>query len=520
MQRRRFLGAAGSAAVLGAGKAASASTALPFDHAGLKVRARALAAAPWQPPTTVLPPDVARFGEDDVRAIRFRGERALWAGSDLGFEVRLFHRTPAFPRKVRIFEIVAGQTRELGYVPDMFDYGRSGLDGTRLPADFGFAGFRIGLRGEPRQDRVAFLGASFFRAIGASRQYGLSARALAVDTAVSRDEEFPDFTEFYLERPAPGARTLVVHALLDAPSVAGAYRFAITPGDTTVMDIDAALYPRREMDRLGIAPCTSMFLSGENDRRVARDWRPELHDSDGLSMQTGSGEWIWRPLQNPATLRFNAFADQNPRGFGLLQRDRQFESYQDDAAAYERRPSLWVEPKGGWGRGQVQLVEIPTVDETADNVVVFWSPSDRPRGGQELVFGYRLHWGTDASAAPPLGRCRATRSGIGGTPGQPRAAFSWRFAVDFVGGDLGSLSPAAAVEALVTASRGRIERMSARPLPAIRGWRALFDVVPPADGNLEPIGLRLFLRAEGRALTETWISEWAPPSLAQRQALL
>jgi glucans biosynthesis protein len=282
------------------------------------------------------------------------------------------------------------------------------------------------------------------------------------------------------------------------------------------MDVDAALYPRREIERLGIAPGTSMFQHGENDRRMANDWRAEIHDSDGLAMWRGNGEWIWRPLANPAQLRFNAYADENPRGFGLLQRDRDFDHYQDDGVFYEKRPSLWIEPKAGWGAGSVQLVEIPTLDETFDNIVAFWNPAKKPQPGEELLFGYRLYWGAQPPAHPPLATCVATRAGIGGIVGQPRKYWSWRFAVDFAGGDLSLLGKHAKVEAVVTASRGaKIEITSARPLHSIRGWRAMFDIVPPA--GTEPIDLRLYLSHEGQALTETWLYQWTPPAAGERK---
>jgi glucans biosynthesis protein len=247
---------------------------------------------------------------------------------------------------------------------------------------------------------------------------------------------------------------------------------------------------------------------------MANDWRPEIHDSDGLSMHRGNGEWLWRPLSNPSTLRFNAFADDNPRGFGLMQRDRNFENYQDDGVFYERRPSLWVEPRGNWGAGAVQLVEIPTVDETFDNIVAFWNPATPVPPGQEMLWAYRLSWGAEPAPRPALAQCVATRTGVGGVVGQKRKYFSWRFAVDFAGGDLALVDAKTEVEAVISASRGRIEITSARPLASIRGWRAMFDVVP--DASTEPIGLRLFLRARGQALSETWIYEWTPPPMAQR----
>jgi glucans biosynthesis protein len=259
-----------------------------------------------------------------------------------------------------------------------------------------------------------------------------------------------------------------------------------------------------------------MFQHGENDKRMANDWRPEIHDSDGLAMWRGNGEWVWRPLTNPPTLQFNAFADENPKGFGLLQRDRDFDHYQDDGVFYERRPSLWVEPKEDWGKGAVQLVEIPTVDETFDNVVAFWNPERKPQAGEEWLVGYRLYWGAEAPARPPLARCVATRTGLGGVVGQPRRHFSWRFAVDFAGEALARLGEGTQVEPVITLSRGTVEIPSARPLHAIDGWRAMFDVRPP-DESTEPITIRLFLRSGGRPLTETWLYQWVPPAAADRK---
>jgi glucans biosynthesis protein len=524
MHRRSLLRTAVATAALGPATllspSARAAGLMPlgkpqrFDHAWLKGQARALAASPYRAASQSLPANISSLSWDQYQSIRFKPEHALWADSKLRFQVELFHLGLYFKRPVRMFEVGDGQAQELAYDPAMFDYGKSGLAGSRQPKDLGFAGFRFKFHLAPEYDIAAFLGASYFRATSGTRQYGLSARGLAIDTGLSRAEEFPEFVAFYLEKPQPESNTLVVYALLDSPSVAGAYRFAITPGDTTLMEIDAALYPRKEIERLGIAPCTSMFQTAENDRRKGNDWRPEIHDSDGLSMHTGSGEWIWRPLRNPRSLSFNAFADRTPRGFGLLQRDRDFANYQDDGVFYEKRPSLWVEPKGDWGAGAIDLVEIPTVDETFDNIVAFWNPAEKPKPGQEMLFGYRLFWCREAPAQPPLARCVATRTGIGGIIGKKREHFSWRFAVDFAGGDFALVDSNTKVEPVISVSRGRVEITSARPLAAVQGWRAMFDLVP--DATTEPITVRLFLRADGQPLSETWIYEWAPPPLNER----
>ena len=481
-----------------------------FDYAWLKGQARTLASSAYRAPASHIPDKVRDLDWDQHQAITYKADHALWAKEHLRFQAKFFHLGLFFKSPVRMFEVVDGKARELAYDPAMFDYGKSGLDGSSLPQNLGFAGFRLLSHTDPVRDIVAFLGASYFRAVGGEMQYGISARGLAIDCGMNRPEEFPAFTSFWLERPAKDSSQLTVYALMDSPSVAGAYRFVIYPAATLVMDVDAALYPRKEIERLGIAPLTSMFQSGENDRRMANDWRTEIHDSDGLSMWTGAGEWIWRPVVNPPALHVNAFADENPRGFGLLQRDRNFDHYQDDGVFYERRPSLWVEPKSGWGKGSIDLVEIPTIDETFDNIVAFWAPADKPRAGQELLFGYRLFWGSKMPYGSSLAQVAATRTGIGGIVGQKKKYFSWRFVVDFAGGDLGMLGGDAKVEPVISTSRGQIELVSARPLESIHGYRAMFDL-KPNDESLAPVDLRMFLRVDGQPLTETWIYQWTPP---------
>ena len=527
MQRRQFLtNAAAAFAALGlpapALLAAPAITRLrrlgraePFDYARLKGMARTLAAAPYKTHKRVLPAPVEALDWDQYQSIRYRQDHALWTDVPGKYQAKFFHLGLYFHTPVRMFDVVGGMAQELAYDPAAFDHGRSGLDHARLPKDLGFAGFRLNTRADTDRDFAAFLGASYFRAVGKEGQYGQSARGLAIDTGTGGPEEFPDFIAWYLEQPAADSDTVVLYGLLDSPSVAGAYRFAITPGEPLLMDIDSALYPRKAIERLGIAPCTSMYQYGENDRRMAWDWRPEIHDTDGLAIWTGGGEWLWRPLLNPRQLRFNMFVDENPRGFGLLQRDRNFDHYQDDGVFYEKRPCLWVEPKAGWGAGSVQLVEIPTVDETFDNIVAFWNPADKPQPGQELLYGYRLYWGSQPPASSPLAHCVDSFTGLGGVVGKKRAHFSWRFAVDFAGGGLAALIDRAEVEAVVEVSRGRTEIVSARPLREIRGYRAMFDVVPPDEGT-QQIDIRLYLRSGGRALTETWLYQWNPPPPAER----
>jgi glucans biosynthesis protein len=488
----------------------------PFDYARLKGIAHSLASAPYQAPPEKLPPPVARLDWDHWQAIRFRDDRSLWAADGLRFQVRFFHLGFRNVKPVRMFSVDGGFAQEILYDPALFDYGNSGLKGSEVPTNLGFAGFRLLFHTDWVRDFAAFQGASYFRAVDIDRQYGMSQRGLAIDCGAPTPEEFPDFIAYYLEKPAKDSSLLTIYGLLDSPSVAGAYRFVIDANEPLTMDIDAALYPRKQIERLGIGPCTSMFLVGKNDRRVDNDWRPEIHDSDGLQIWSGSGEWIWRPLMNPAGLRVNSYTDEHPRGFGLMQRERRFEQYQDDGVFYDKRPDVWVEPKGNWGRGAVMLVEIPTEDETSDNIVAFWSPADKPRQGQELLYAYRLNWCRENPVVVDLARVYATRTGIGGIIGRKRSYFSWRFVVDFAGGELSGLGESAKLVPVISASRGRIEITSVRPLHSIDGYRAMFDLAL-TDDSVEPINLRLFIAADGQALSETWLYQYTPPPAALRK---
>ena len=530
MHRRNFLRAGASTALTaalplawtprtGLGQAAAAPPSAPagqtFDYAYLKGVARNLAAGPYKAPSEQLPTPLAQLDWDHWQSIRFRDEHSLWAKDGSRFRVQFAHLGFRISKPVRMYLVQDGKAQEIPYDPAMYDYSKSGLTPGQLPATLGFAGFRLYFHTDWVRDVAAFQGASYFRAVDGELQYGMSQRGLAVNCGLPSPEEFPDFIAYYLERPQKDSSRLTVYGLLDSPSVAGAYRFVIDIGDTIVMDTDASVYPRKPIERLGIAPGTSMFFSGKNDRHASEDWRPEIHDSDGLQIWTGSGEWIWRPLVDPNVVRVNTFSDNGPRGFGLMQRERNFEQYQDDGVFYEKRPSVWVEPRGSWGKGAVTLVEIPTRDETMDNVVAFWTPADKPQKGQEYLYGYRMYWTRSNPAGPRLATVQATRTGVGGIVGQKRTHFSWRFVVDFAGGDLPLLGDTARVVPMISASRGKVEIASARPLHSIDGYRAMFDLAP-TDNSTEPINLRLYLALDGQAMSETWLYQYTPPPPKQR----
>jgi periplasmic glucans biosynthesis protein len=492
----------------------------PFDWGWLQAFARDLAAQPFQPPGDQRPPQLAALAWDQYEALRFRPEHALWADADLPFRVQFFHLGSYYQAAVRIFEVSEGAARPIAYDPSLFDYGQTGFD-PPLPPDLGFAGWKLHHHVNFPQDVVVFLGASYFRATDAGDQYGISCRGLAVDTALARPEEFPRFSRFWLVRPRPDDIAMTAFALLEGESVTGAYRFGIAPGGVTTMDVTAHLFPRQPIERLGIAPMTSMFWFGENERRNVDEWREEIHDSDGLSMWKGNGEWIWRPLANPPSLRVSSFVDQDPRGFGLLQRDREFTHYQDEAFRYERRPSVWVEPLQPWGKGVVTLVEIPTAGETDDNIVAFWQPDEPTVPGRDLELSYRLHWAPQPPVKPSVAVCVNTRIGPGGVTGfvQPNPKNLRKFVVDFVGGDLPLVPKDAPVEPVISLSRGKVEPVTSlgglfrvspllRPLPQIGGWRVTFDI---SWEGTEPIDMRMYLRLGPTTLTETWLYLWTPP---------
>jgi periplasmic glucans biosynthesis protein len=484
-------------------QAAPAQQAQAFSAADVLKQARALAAEKYIPPKNDLPKTLQGLGYDQYRDIRFRPERAIWLSEGLPFVVELFHRGFLFLEPVAIYIVADAQARRLAYSPDLFSFGPSippPSEGTVND----FSGFRLRapLNNPDEFDEFAvFQGASYFRAVGKGHGYGISARGLALNTAASEGEEFPFFRAFWIERPAAQASAIVVHALLDSPSTAGAYRFTIRPGDPTVMDVELTLYPRVELRQAGLAPLTSMFLFAPHDRVGLDDFRPAVHDSDGLAIWNGKGEWLWRPLTNPETLQVSAFVDNNPRGFGLLQRHRAFADYQDLEAHYERRPSLWVEAIGDWGDGAVQLIEIPSKSEANDNVVAFWRPSQPVPAQGEYRFTYRLHWCWAPPDTPSRATTADTRVGAGPEEG------TRRFVIDFVGGRLGELKSDAAIEPAITTSAGAVQHPVAQSNPATGGWRVSFVLAP---GGAVLCELRCTLMLGDELLSEVWSYRWTP----------
>ncbi len=527
VDRRTVLkGVAASAAALGpVGEALAAQSdglrfgpPVPFSYELFKSQARDRAHGPYIPPPRPAPEVLAKINYEEWGKIRYRDDYALFANGPGRFPVTFFHLGLFFQKAVGMHVVEGGESRKIIYEQFYFEM-PANSPAHDLPQGAGFAGLRIqeardGALDWRNNDWVAFLGAAYFRSIGELRQYGLSSRGIALDVAVAdHPEEFPDFTNFYIDS-APDGDSLTLYALMEGPSIVGAFRFVMTRGKGVVMDIQASLFVRAQLSRFGIAPLTSMYWYSETKKQTAIDWRPEVHDSDGLEMWAGNGERLWRPLNNPPNIIVSAFSDQNPRGFGLMQRDRVFDHY-IDGVYYDRRPSLWVEPLPGpngegWGKGSIQLCEIPTDDEIHDNVVAMWVPAEPVRAGSEVALNYRLYWLADAPFPSKLAIVVATRLGRGGQPGQPRPKGVRKFMVEFLGGPLTNLPYGVKPDLVVSTSRGKFgpyQLVEAVPDGVAGHWRAQFDLI--VEGT-DPVELRAFFKSGGQTLTETWMFQYHP----------
>src|SRR5690606_8393289 len=445
--------------------------AVRFDRSVLLAEAERLSKTEYVPPK--LPPEaVPPLDYDEYRAIRMQAGASIWQGQRRNFTIDLFHPGFIFDTPVDIYLVVNGFARQVFFTDKIFDYGPVvAAKPLTSPDSVGYSGFRVrGPINKPDylDEFLVFQGASYFRAVGRGQGYGLSARGLAVRTARPEGEEFPAFTDFWIERPPEGASESVIHALPQSESVVGPYTFTARPRDETVMEVQSTLFPRAEVAAFGVAPLTSMFLFDDTTRSRFDDFRAAVHDSDGLQIVNGNGERIWRPLANPRALQVSSFLDRNPRGFGLMQRKQRFEQFQDYEARYERRPSLWVEPRGDWGEGHVELVEIPSDREIHDNIVAYWQPAEPLRPGEPVSYDYRLRWGGANPDRVSLARVAATRAG--------RAADSERrvFAIDFE--STAPLPPLDDLEIEVTSSAGTIAHKRGEAIGPTGTYRASFEL--------------------------------------------
>lgn len=490
------------------------SDPVPFSFDTLVDNARMLAKSEYQTPE--IPEEDLVHAIDYLQhgRIRFKQEDDLWLGPNKQFAVSFFHVGRFFRVPVRMNVVEKGQAREMFAGPNAFEI-PSDSPAAQMKGQRRIAGFKIqedknGKLDWRSNDWLAFLGVSYFRSIGELYQYGLSARGIAVNTANPNppfNEEFPMFTSFWFESPTDPSTSVTIYALMEGPSVTGAFRFDVSRQKAVIMNVQAKIFVRKSIARLGLAPLTSMFWYSETARLPITDWRPEVHDSDGLAIEKSNGEFIWRPLNNPPRLAISAFIDENPKGFGLLQRDRNFHNYLEDGA-YERRPSLWVDIDGNWGKGAVQLVELPTDAEDEDNIVAFWVPEQPAEPGAEFDLKYRLTWAAEEPNHPNLARCVATR--LVREPQKRWPENQQRFIVEFQGGPLADLKAGELPQIDVWSSKGKIFGNSIQPLPAAgKNWyRVQFTLEDfPKD---QPTELRLTLQKDGKQISETWLYQFFP----------
>ena len=476
-------------------------------------RARQLARVEYSPLDTDLPRVLTDLDYEQYRSIRFRPDAALWRHEG-SFEVQLFHLGYLYQESVRLHMVEDEQIVALPFDTNLFSYEGTAAEVANLVApQLGYAGFRIHypLNDDTIKDEVVvFLGASYFRLLGRDHVYGLSSRALAVDIAMDRGEEFPVFREFWLVRPQVTATTITFYGLLDSPSLAGAYRFNLVPGSSTELTVEARLFARRDIEKMGLAPMSSMFLFDQSNRPRSDDFRSEVHDSDGLLVLGEDGQWIWRPLNNGPGVQVTTVYDGRPRGFGLVQRNRNFENYLDLEANYHRRPSEWVVLEDGdWGRGRVELLTFHTVSEFNDNIAAYWVPAQKFMMGDERLYRYRLIMFDGRLNSQTLAQVERTRVGWDALPGQvdapPRS--QRRFVVDFEGDDVRLREPDPQLEVILESSTGETSDLTLEKLPEIRGWRVTFRLVP---AGLSPSTLRLHLELAGQRVSETWTYTWHP----------
>lgn len=504
MDRREFVATALALTASTQIPSSSISAAEPeqFNRGMIMKRARELAAQSFKRPQPRAPESLRNLSYSQYQSIRFKPEERLWSDLNLNYTIDLFHTGFIYTDPVEIYLVDDSMARKIEFSRDMFVYG-GGVAPPPPDLPLEFAGFRARApinQGGVMDEFLVFLGASYFRAIARGQNYGLSARALAINTGEPEGEEFPFFRAFWLERPDSGL--LVVHALLDSPSTTGAYRFSVRPGEETVMDVEAALFTRSEIKRVGLAPLTSMFLFNAMTQDTYDDFRPAVHDSDGLAIWNGRDEHLWRPLINPTELQISAFVDTGLRGFGLMQRERRFVEYEDLEALYHQRPSLWVEPIGDWQRGSVVLVEIPTDQEIHDNIVCFWAPREPIPAASEFTYTYRLYWAWQAPKMPegPI----VVRTLTGSSADEQRR----HFVVDYAMPD-GSFVPVEEIEASInTWPAGLVRNQTVRGNPELNGMRVSFELITE---GAELIESRIDLTRNGTgSYGESWVYRWTP----------
>ena len=473
-------------------------SAVPFSRSALLDKAKRLAKTDYIAPAKI-PQPWTDLSYDQYKNIYFRHAAALWRGSNRPFELEFFAPGLYFPTPVSIAVVDGNQARPVRFDLDVFTI-TDQVPELPIDATVNYSGFRVNAQinhPEIKSEFLVFQGASYFRSIGRGQIYGLSARGLAINTGDRGGEEFPEFRSFWIEGGEPGEKMLTVHALMDSPSVSGLYTFKVTPGTTTQFDVEANLFPRVEMKHIGIAAETSMFLFDQTNRNRFDDFRPAVHDSDGLLIENGAGETLWRQLANPRSLQVSSFVDNNPRGFGLMQRPRSFSEFADLEANYHKRPGLWVVPGEDWGKGAVSLVEIPADREIYDNIVAYWRPREPLQAGQSYRYTYQLYWCEEPPVDQSLARVVNTRMGK-----------------RFAGGRLATIdfSPTKSlpkdlskVTVHISSNVGSVTDGILQNNPDTDGVRLAFTFDPGRHTSME---LRAQLMISGHKASEVWLYRW------------
>ena len=491
----------------GAGPAWAKDNSPAPSFESILVIARELASKPYQDDRRPLPPRLAELNYDQVRDIRFNPKEAVWRRERIPFQLQFFHPGGLNRDQIDYYLVDGDEVKEFPYSRELFDYGANKFGWMDL-RHLKFSGLRIHypLNTTEYLDELAvFLGATYFRALPERLLYGLSARAISVNCGGEGPEEFPSFRDMWIFRPGAPMNQIQVIGLFDSPSLAGVASFVIKPGPETVMDSRVAVIARTNVAHYGIAPLTSMFWFGKNGTRHFDDYRPEVHDSDGLLMKTAAGEWIWRPLENDSRLRFNGYEETDPKGFGLIQREHSYAAFQDLEANYHRRPSAWITPQGNWGKGSIKLLEIPTDSEFHDNIVAFWEPGRTLKPNDIAEFAYTITWYGDHPARPDTGRLASMRTG---SINMNRAR---KFVLDFAWPTLlQDVSSNVKIEPVVTATHGKLRplSLSSECSPETRTWHVAFDVL--ADEGVPAVDLRARILKNGNPCTETWTYLWMP----------
>ncbi len=457
-------------------------------------RAESLARSPYKAPAPVSP-SLGKLSFSDYGKLHLAGPVPGWI-PDGRFHLQLYPAGYLFTWPEEIFIMRHGQALPVRQAMEVAgDPGlANALHGTVPPVGFSVY---TPLTANPHSEDefLSFLGASYFRALGKGQTWGLSARGLAVDTALPHHaEEFPYFRNFWIIPPRPHSRRISFCALLDSPSMTGAYRFVVKPGVTTVVDVKMVLFGRRAVRRLGIAPLTSMFLQGRFSGKRFHKLIRAAHDSDGLLVATAPGARMWWPLRNPSRLALYRFPLLNPRGFGLIQRARRSADYRAFGMHYEDRPSAWVRPVGSWGAGHLLLVELPTNTQTNDNISVFWVPAHPLPPGKPMTFAYTISWRKRDPAGKRLSYVAASRH-------TEMAHGQETYVINFAGRRLARLAPGAVTPQIRVQGPARVTGVWAAPDGGPGRWRLQFTLVSTGSGRAM---VHAALATGSTRVTESW----------------